>query len=513
MARIRQLYPSRYSSTENTSAEFENIIRYLRSGEIGNRTLSELLRQIFNSEGNLDVGLEIRFDSKYGLEYRIGGDDQEWLQIIEPEELRGEPGEYVGEIGDALMFNRADYEGDGTTTVFNYAFSESKAETIVYRNGLLQSPNTYVLDEINGTITVYPAIGATENLTVFQIRKSELNGFSRTEIVASQNQYIIPFKFNTEDEIFVYRNGILYKEGENDDYILNAGTSTITFLTPLTSGDLVTILRLQGGGLRAVGGLLMADEYCYNGKILYDKLLIDDDDISPEKVKGLKGLMQKSKQVFVQNEEPVETDDTELNSGDLWVKTGLPISVLYFYDGLRWISTAPDGSIPSISKGDELRYLRVNSAGSALEFAAIDLSSCVKKDDIGNPNGVAPLDENGQIADELLKQHYSYVPIQHRTEGTIAKDAVITLGYVANVQAYLDKMTLSLDVGTATVQLYVGDTAVGATTDLTTADVTQTWVAKKFDGRTIPKKITLEVTAASVDAKGLTVNLRQRIVG
>lgn len=513
MARIRQLYPSRYSSTEATSAEFENIIRYLRSGEIGNRTLSELLRQIFNSEGNLDVGLEIRFDSKYGLEYRIGGDDQEWLQIIEPEALRGEPGEYVGEIGDALMFNRADYDGDGTTTVFNYAFSESKAETIVYRNGLLQSPNTYVLDEINGTITVYPAIGAMENLTVFQIRKSELNGFSRTEIVASQNQYIIPFKFNTEDEIFVYRNGILYKEGENDDYILNAGTSTITFLTPLTSGDLVTILRLQGGGLRAVGGLLMADEYCYNGKILYDKLLIDDNDISPEKVQGLKALMQKSKQVFVQNEEPVETDDTELNSGDLWVKTGLPISVLYFYDGLRWISTAPDGSIPSITKGDELRYLRVNSAGSALEFAAIDLSSCVKKDDIGNPNGVAPLDENGQIADELLKQHYSYVPIQHRTEGTIAKDAVITLGYVANVQAYLDKMTLSLDVGTATVQLYVGDMAVGATTDLTTADVTQTWVAKKFDGRTIPKKITLEVTAASTDAKGLTVNLRQRIVG
>ena len=188
MARIRQLYPSRYSSTEATSAEFENIIRYLRSGEIGNRTLSELLRQIFNSEGNLDVGLEIRFDSKYGLEYRIGGDDQEWLQIIEPEALRGEPGEYVGEIGDALMFNRADYDGDGTTTVFNYAFSESEAETILFRNGLLQSTNAYTLDQINGTITIFPAIGANETLTVFQIRKSELNGFSRTEIVATQNQ-------------------------------------------------------------------------------------------------------------------------------------------------------------------------------------------------------------------------------------------------------------------------------------------------------------------------------------
>lgn len=223
--------------------------------------------------------------------------------------------------------------------------------------------------------------------------------------------------------------------------------------------------------------------------------------------------MEKSKQVFVQDTEPVDTDEVEIESGDLWIKTGLPISVLYFYDGLRWVSTAPDGSVPAINKGDELRYLRVNSAGSALEFAAIDLSSCVKKDEVGNPNGVAPLDENGQIADELIKQHYSYAPIQYRTDGTIAKEAVLTLGYVANVQAYLDKMTLSLDAGTATVQLYVGDIAVGATTDLTTSDVTQTWVAKKFDGRTIPKKITLEITAASSDAKGLTVNLRQRIVG
>ena len=184
---------------------------------------------------------------------------QRWIQIIEPEELRGEPGEYVGEIGDALMFNRADYDGDGTTTVFNYAFSESEAETILFRNGLLQSPNAYTLDQINGTITIFPAIGANETLTVFQIRKSELNGFSRTEIVATQNQYIIPFKFNNEDQIFVYRNGILYKEGENDDYILNAGTSTITFLAPMASGDVVTILRMQGGGLRAVGGLLMQD--------------------------------------------------------------------------------------------------------------------------------------------------------------------------------------------------------------------------------------------------------------
>lgn len=513
MARIRQLYPSRYSSTEATSAEFENIIRYLRSGEIGNRTIAELLRQLFNSEGNLDVGLEIRFDADEGLQYRLGGDDQEWLTIVEPEVLRGEAGEYVGEIGDALMFNRADYQGDGTTTVFNYSFSESEADTLVYRNGLLQSPNGYVLDEINNTITIYPALSDSESITVFQIRKTELNGYTRTEITAAQNQYIVPFKFNAEDEIFVYRNGILYKEGESDDYILNASTSTITFITPMASGDVVTIIRLQGGGLRAVGGLLMEDNYCRNGKILYDKVLIEEQEISPDKVQGLEELMLRSKQVFVQDVEPVETDEVEIISGDLWIKTGQPISVLYFYDGLRWVSTAPDGSVPAINKGDELRYLRVNSAGSALEFAAVDLSSCVKKDDIGNPLGIASLDENGQISSDLIKDYYGYSPLNYRNEGTIVKDAVLTLGYIANIQAYLDRMTISLDAGTATVQLSVGDSAVGATTDISTTDVIQTWVAKKFDGRTIPKKITLEVTSASNDAKGLTVNLRQRIVG
>lgn len=513
MARIKQLYPSRYASTEATSAEFENIIRYLRSGELGNRTIAELLRQLFNSEGNLDIGLELRFDPAEGLQYRLGGEDQEWIDIIEPEKLRGDSGEYVGEIGDALMFNRADYVGDGVSTVFNYSFSESDADTLLYRNGLLQSPNAYTLNEIDNTITIYPAIGEDENITVFQIRKSELNGYSRTEIIATQNQYIIPFKFNTEDQLFIYRNGILYKEGENDDYVLNAGTSTITFLTPMASGDLVTILRLQGGGLRAVGGLLMEDQYCFNGKILYDKILVENEEISPDKVQGLEDLMDKSKQVFVQDTTPVDTDETEINAGDLWIQTGTPRSVLYFYDGLRWVSTAPDGSIPSITKGDELRYLRVNSAGSALEFAAIDLSSCVKKDDVGNPNGVASLDENGQISSDLIKEYYGYCPINYRTDSAIVKDGVLTLGYIANVQAYLDRMTISLDVGTASVQLYVGDVAVGAVTDISTTDFTQTWVAKRFDGKTIPKKITLEVTAASSDAKGLTVNLRQKIVG
>lgn len=513
MARIRQLYPSRYSSTEATSAEFENIVRYLRSGELGNRTIAELLRQLFNSEGNLDIGFELRFDADEGLQYRIGGDDQEWISIVEPEVLRGEAGEYVGEIGDALMFNRADYQGDGSTTVFNYAFSESDADTLLFRNGLLQSPSAYTMDVINGTITIYPAIGENETITVFQIRKTELNGYTRTEVIATQNQYIIPFKFNAEDEIYIYRNGILYREGESEDYILNASTSTITFITPMASGDIVTIIRLQGGGLRAVGGLLMEDNYCRNGKILYNKILIGDEEISPDKVQGLENLMLKSKQVFVQDVEPVADDTIEIYSGDMWIKTGLPISVLYFYDGLRWVSTAPDGSIPAINKGDELRYLRVNSAGSALEFAAIDLSSCVKKDDIGNASGVAPLDENGQISSDLIKDYYGYSPINYRTDATVVKDAVLTLGYIANVQAYLDRMTLSLDAGTATVQLYVGDIAVGATTDISTTDVTQTWVAKKFDGKTIPKKITLEITSASNDAKGLTVNLRQRVVG
>ena len=52
MARIRQQYPQNYGSSGNINTEFETLIRYLNSAELGDNTIGELLAKIFDSAGN-----------------------------------------------------------------------------------------------------------------------------------------------------------------------------------------------------------------------------------------------------------------------------------------------------------------------------------------------------------------------------------------------------------------------------------------------------------------------------
>ena len=72
MARLRQQNPQNYGSSSNINAEFENLTRYVNAGELGDKTIGELLAVLFNSSGEFAGPIELRNDSSAGLQYRIG---------------------------------------------------------------------------------------------------------------------------------------------------------------------------------------------------------------------------------------------------------------------------------------------------------------------------------------------------------------------------------------------------------------------------------------------------------
>ena len=68
MPRIRQLYPLAYLTNSAINGDFEQIIRYLNAAELGNKTLAELLRVLFDEQGELSAPIEMRLDPEYGLQ-------------------------------------------------------------------------------------------------------------------------------------------------------------------------------------------------------------------------------------------------------------------------------------------------------------------------------------------------------------------------------------------------------------------------------------------------------------
>ena len=60
MARLRQQHPQNYVNSGNIHTDFENVIRYLNTAELGDKTLSELMATLFNEEGVFDGPVQMR---------------------------------------------------------------------------------------------------------------------------------------------------------------------------------------------------------------------------------------------------------------------------------------------------------------------------------------------------------------------------------------------------------------------------------------------------------------------
>jgi hypothetical protein len=367
MARLKVLYPGNHTSSGNIGADIENIVRYLNSSELGDQTIAELLKKLFDTDGILQAPVELRKDNIQGLQYRVGEYTEAeigWKQLATVEEIRGAAGSDVGTIGAPLFSARFDVvvnEADGAgaiayptgTTVFNFIHEEADA-IVVYLNGALLAVADYTNSPTANTVTLTAATDADDLITIYKVQSANDSGFVREDVIAGTSQAVFPFVHSSDQKVLVYRNGVLQRQGGTNDYTQQPANSTITFTSALTSGDLVTFIIVEDTSQVRVSGLMTEDKFTNtNGLIPYNKLAIEDADIPRSKVEGVTELLANRGRVYVSSSEPLTA-----NAGDMWVDTASSPNVLKFYNGTGWLLTSPDTGIPAFGTINGLQFLR-----------------------------------------------------------------------------------------------------------------------------------------------------------
>jgi len=497
MGRIRQQHPQNYGSSGNIHTDFENLYRYLNAAELGDNTVGELLAQLFDADGNFDGPIEMRLNQSNGLEYRIGeyrSAEDGWKLLAAIDTIRGPAGINLGQIDGPLFFNRVDtvIASNGTTTV-PYTFDPSGEDIMVLKNGLLlrgtgSSPDyTYSA----GTITLATAVNIGVVITAITIRASAVSNYRRLDYIAVGTVAVVPFAFTDSERLLVYRNGILQREGSGYDYVKSAATDTITFLTPLANDDVATIITVENQSQVAVAGLMLEDEYTENGFIKYEKLVVNDGQITQAKVSGLVAALSSKAKITAASSSPSTPGST-----DFWLDTSVTPNVLKFYDGTQWLSASPDNALPNFAVSNAGQYARVNGTGTQLEFGSIDFSSLVPKTYMGAANGVASLDSAGKLPTGQLPTIYSTncasVLVGSATNGTYRSSIGI---YKQKIR--IDGLSAILTSGTCTIQLAVDGVAVGSTYAVSSSRINQTFSPIEVDALTVGRLIQVIVTSAS----------------
>lgn len=498
MARIRQQYPQNYGSSGNISTEFENVIRYLNAAELGNKTVGELLAQIFDENGDFDGPVEIRKDVSGGIQYRVGNWDtanEGWSTIVTLEEIRGEPGADLGTVGAPIFHGRADYVATAAQTVFAYAHA-STDDLMVYVNGILQRPGAtynYTNDATASTVTFTAGRTVGDKITIFKVRTNAITGYRRQEYYTTGNQTVFAFGFDADTQLQVYKNGILQREGGSYDYTLQPDNDTVTFNVTVPINNLVTILVVENRASQAVTGLMMEYNFCdtATGLINFAKIGIADNAIAQAKVSGLTTALGTTAKMTVSSSTP-----TSPTTGSLWLDTSQTPNQLKFYNGTAWLRTSVENAIPTFGSTNAGQYVRVNGTGTGLEYAGVDLSSVVPLTSRGAANGVASLDSSGRLPSAQLPSalssfsYYSTVTTPANTSYSITR--------IFKQKITLEGIAVRLTSGSCTVQVTVNGVATGITYSVS-ATPTEISIASpvEIDASTASKTIGFVVTNVS----------------
>lgn len=593
MARLRQQHPQNYVNSGNIHTDFENVIRYLNSAELGDKTVSELLRVLFDEEGVFQGPIQMRVDTSEGLQYRVGqyaNDSEGWYSLVDIASLRGPAGQSVGNVEGPFFFNRKDaiigstitaiavtaagsgYVSSGLTvtlsspddplgvqatatvtlggddgdevasiTITNagsgyatvptvtiaggngvdatatatvgspnnvvpYTFDPATDEIVVYRNGVLLYDSIagsaqYTKNAVNSTITLNnlsPAVALNDKVSIYSIRAQAVTNYRRADELIAQTQQSVAFIHSTDEKLLVFRNGVLQQEGGSADYIASSAVGTITFLdtsNPLSSNEIVTVITVENQSLKTVAGLMFEDEYTNDdGFILYNKLVVDNNQIPQNKVSALSTSLAGKANLIAQQGTP-----TAPLTGDLWLDTNLSPAILKFYDGTQWLETSPESSLPTFVQTNAGEYVRVNGTGTALEYGDIDFSALVPKTYMGAANGVATLDTGGKMPVNQLPETFSTQSIPFFS---VWEDSAAGIGNKTYFVSRLWKQTIRIDgiayklnSGSCTMQLSVDGTPVGNSFSVTSAlqnDNLATVI--EIDATVASKRIELVVT-------------------
>jgi len=474
MARLRQLHPQNYGSSSNINSEMESLIRYLNAAELGNKTLAELLSVIFDDDGNFDGPIEFRKDPDTGIEVRIGeytDPEDGWQLLVSLDELRGEPGTVVGEIGAPILYARQDYSPAAAATVLDYSFAATDT-VIVFENGLLLTEGAskdYTLSLTGGTggtsaVVFNSPFAGTEKVSIFKVRTEIVSGYNRVDYTTVAPQTVFPFAHEEGTVLLVFVNGILQREGGLYDYTKSDATDTVTFLTPVAPGSLVSIMAIENALTTAVTGLMLEEQFCdlTTGLIKWTKIGVADGQIPMGKVAGLTTFFNEAAKLTVSASTPVSPA-----SGDLWLDTSSSPNALKFYDGSQWLNTNPSDALPSYGASDALLVLRVNGTGTALEFAEVDLSSRVPLTQKGAANGVATLDSNAKLPVAQLPNSISRQTYDRVVSGA-ASNTTYSVKRLWNQRVNVDSVALRLSSGTCSARLAINGVGVGSTFSVST---------------------------------------------
>lgn len=498
MSRLRQQSPQNYYSSASISAEFENIIRYLNSAELGNKTIAELMGVLFNTDGEFDAAIEFRYDLSNGLQYRIGEyDDPEegWTTIAAGSALRGASGSNVGTVEAPLLYNRLDVTPANAEDTVAYAFDEHNEDILVFIDGLLQpAEGVYTADSGNGEVVFSAPFNGSTSVTIYSVRAQNVTNYRRSDIEAAASQAVFPFVHTADERLVVYRNGILQREGGGNDYTSSSNTNTVTFTSPLTEGDIVTIITVENTGSQNVGGIIMEDDYVdpETGGIYWDRILVEDGEITAAKVAGLAAFMAAGLRVQVSDTTPV-SPSTNL----IWIDTSQTPSQLKFYDGTQFISTTPASVIPGFGEGDANLVLMVNGTGTGLEWAEVDLSALIPKTWRGAANGVASLDADGLVPVSQMPPIYSAMTIPYYHSGSVSDGTYLVQRLYMGTYR-IDGIARKLTSGTCNIQLKVDGSVVGTVHSVSnTAADTELNPVIEIDANSVSRRLEVAVTSGS----------------
>jgi hypothetical protein len=505
MARLRQIQPGRYGSSDAVGSEFESIIRYLNGAEIGNNTLSELLAKVFNNNGEVTLGLGFRFDPAAGLQ--VSFSDGQWYTIAGVDQVRGAPGLNVGSVDGSMFSNRQDFIAIAAQTVFPYRASTGSVDVHVFANGLLLPPTEYAYSTTLENLTLVTPRGAGDLITAVSVRNNAALTYRRSDFVASPSQVVFPFPHSDNETIHVYRGGLFQRPGTGNDYTTNSVSGTVSMSTGQSAGTVITVMAVNNSALREVAGIMLEDRYTQNGNIRLDRVAIPVNSVPQDRIVNLVTNLSAKADLYVGTSEP----SGSIRQGSIWINTSGTVPRMNFYSGAGWYDASPNGLIPAPSPVFGGRFLRLNSSGTSLDYVNIDFSALVPRTAIGNPNGVAALDANGRVPNQNLSDAAFKSPIIGSRTGLVA-DGSYNVAIISGNRHTFDGMTLMVGEGSATVSLTVGGTAIGLPLAVGTTPTKVNFVAVTRDATTQGQAVTLTVTS-SVNARDLVWNIGNSITG
>ena len=497
MPRLRQQNPANYGTSANINSEFENLIRYVNRAELGDNTLGELISVLFDEDGEFIGPVEMRLDPTAGLQYRVGTyavETDGWITLTDLASIRGTAGANVGTIGAPIIYNRLDYVATASQTVFSYAF-DTTDDLLVFVNGILMTPTTdYANNPTTDQVTFVVPRTAGQVISIYSIRASAITGYNRVNTVTSGSQAVFPFIHADTDELQVFKNGILQREGGGYDYTRNAASDTVTFNVAVPSANLVSILTVQSTVTTSVTGLLMEADYSdlATGLILFSKLQIADGQVPQAKINGLVSALSDAGKLIVSSSTPT---GAWLTTGRLWLDTSLTPNILKFYNGVGWLSTSPASSLPAFVAADAYKYIRLNSLGTGFIYDTVDLTSVIPITQKSAANGVATLDALGRMPSSQLPVSIGADSYYEKRAGAVANAAYV-IRRIFKQKVSLTGGSFLCSTGTATIQLAVNGVGVGATYSVTSAGLDQTFgTPQPVDASTANQRIGYIITA------------------